>query len=56
MDNSKAIEVLIQLANLAQAKGILSLQDAVIVNQAVEALTVKPVAVEVTEESSNDEK
>jgi hypothetical protein len=55
MDNEKAIEVLIQVAKLAQSKGVLSLQDAVIVNQAVNTLTVKPEVTDI-EKSSNDEK
>jgi len=41
MENQKAIEVLIQCAQLAQKGGLLSLQDAVIVAQAIETLTPK---------------
>lgn len=41
MEKEKAIEVLIQVANLAQSRGVLSLQDAVVVAQAIEMLTPK---------------
>jgi uncharacterized membrane protein len=41
MENEKAIEVLIQVAQLAQKGGLLSLGDAVIVAQAIETLTPK---------------
>lgn len=42
MDANQAIGILVQVANLAQAKGALNLKDAVIVAQAIETLTVKP--------------
>lgn len=41
MEEQKAIEILLQVANLAQAKGILSLQEAEIVLAAVRVLTPK---------------
>jgi len=41
MEEKNAIAVLIQVANLAQLKGILSLQDAEIVLAAVRVLTPK---------------
>jgi len=41
MEEKNAIEVLLQVANLAQSKGILSLQDAEIVLSAVRVLTPK---------------
>jgi len=41
MEQGQALEVLLQVANLAQSKGILSLQDAVIVAQAVEVFSKK---------------
>lgn len=41
MEKEKAIELLIQVANLAQERGILKLSDAVIVYQAIEVLTPK---------------
>ena len=41
MEKEKAIEVLIQVANLAQKGGLLTLQDAVVVAQAIEMLTPK---------------
>lgn len=39
---SEAISVLVQVANLAQTKGILSLEDAVIVKSAIDYLNQKP--------------
>jgi hypothetical protein len=36
MENNQALEILINVALLAQSKGILSLDDAVIVKQAVD--------------------
>lgn len=39
MDQQQAINVLINVANLAQSKGILNLNDAVVVSQAIGALT-----------------
>jgi len=41
MTQEEALKVLIDLAGLAQSKGILTLQDAVIVAQAVECFSVK---------------
>lgn len=41
MEEQKAIEILIQVANLAQVKGILSLQEAEIVLTAVRVLIPK---------------
>ena len=41
MENQEAINVLLQVAELAQSKGILSLQDAEIVFNAVKLLTPK---------------
>ena len=41
MEQGQALEVLLQVAQLAQSKGILSLKDAVIVAQAVELFTKK---------------
>lgn len=41
MENKQAINILIQVANLAQQKGVLNLNEAVIVAQAIEALTPK---------------
>lgn len=38
MDQQQAINVLINVANLAQSKGILNLNDAVVVSQAIGAL------------------
>lgn len=39
MEQNQALEVLVQVAQLAQSKGILSLKDAVVVAQAVEVFT-----------------
>jgi hypothetical protein len=41
MENQQAINVLIQVANLAQSKGLLSLDEAVIVSQCVKQLQEK---------------
>jgi hypothetical protein len=41
MEKEQALEVLIQVANLAQAKGVFSLQEAVVVSQAIQILTPK---------------
>lgn len=41
MEQGQALEVLLQVAQLAQSKGILSLKDAVVVAQAVELFTKK---------------
>lgn len=41
MEEKQAVEVLLQVAQLAQSKGILSLSDAEIVAQAVRVLTHK---------------
>lgn len=41
METKQAIEILIQVANLAQKNGLLSLQDAVTVAQAIELLNEK---------------
>ena len=41
MKEEQAIDVLIQIANLAQSKGLLTLNDAVIVAQCIEVLKPK---------------
>jgi len=41
MSQEEAIKILIQVAELAQSKGILLLKDAVIVAQAIECFAVK---------------
>jgi hypothetical protein len=41
MEHKDAIEILVQVANLAQKGGLLQLQEAVIVSQAIELLTKK---------------
>jgi hypothetical protein len=41
MDTKKAIDILIQVALLAQSKGALALGDAVVVKQAIDILQVK---------------
>ena len=41
MKEEQAIDILIQIANLAQSKGLLTLNDAVIVAQCIEVLTPK---------------
>jgi hypothetical protein len=37
MDQNKAIQVLVEVALVAQAKGVLSLEDAVVVKEAIDA-------------------
>lgn len=41
MEQQQAIKILVQVANLAQKGGLLQLQDAVIVANAIEVLTPK---------------
>lgn len=41
MDQNKALEILINVAVAAQAKGVLSLDDAVVVKQAIEVFIPK---------------
>ena len=41
MKEEQAIDVLIQIANLAQSKGLLTLNDAVIVAQCIDVLKQK---------------
>lgn len=51
MDYKKAIQVLIEVALVAQAKGVLSLEDAVIVKEAVDiaGVHISPVEDDVQE-------
>ena len=49
MEKQEAINVLIQVAGLAQSKGVLSLQDAVIVLKAINELKEEDQEEEVTE-------
>ena len=46
MSQEQAIEVLVQVANLAQKGDLLQLQDAVVVANAIEVLTPKEEVVE----------
>lgn len=41
MEQQQAIQILVQVANLAQKGGLLQLQDAVMVAKAIEILTPK---------------
>lgn len=41
METKQAIEILVQVAHLAQKGGLLQLQDAVVVAKAIEVLTPK---------------
>lgn len=54
MEQNKALEVLIQVSLLAQSKGVLSLDEAVIVKEAIEAF--KPVEEPAKEESKDENK
>lgn len=49
MNQEEAIKILIQVALVAQSKGALSLEDAVIVKQAIDLFTQKPTSEEATE-------
>lgn len=42
MTQEEAIKILIQVANVAQSKGALSLEDAVVVKQAIDTFIQKP--------------
>ena len=46
MEQSQAIEILLQVAQMAQKGGLLSLQDAVVVAKAVDVLSPKKEEVE----------
>lgn len=46
METKQAIEILVQVAHLAQAKGVLSLQDAVAIAQAINTLSPKEEVIE----------
>jgi len=43
MNNQESVNILIQVANLAQSKGLLTLDEAVIVAEAIQALNKKEV-------------
>lgn len=55
MQQEQAITVLLQVAQLAQAKGILSLEDAAIVNEAVKTLKPKDEQPKTQEETKTEE-
>lgn len=46
METNQAIEILVQVAHLAQKGGLLQLQDAVAVAQAINALATKEEVIE----------
>jgi uncharacterized membrane protein len=46
METNQAIEILVQVANLAQKGGLLQLQDAVVVAKAINALAPKEEVIE----------
>ena len=46
MEQQQAIQILVEVANLAQKGGLLQLQDAVVVANAIEVLTPKEEVVE----------
>lgn len=52
MEQNKAIQVLVEVALVAQAKGILSLEDAVVVKEAIDAFKLPSEGEEV---SGNDD-
>ncbi len=53
MENQEAINVLIQVAHLAQHKGLFALADAVQVAKAIEALTPKVAQMSVAESDAD---
>lgn len=56
MDNNKAIQVLINVAQIAQKAGALSLEDAVVVKQAIDVFVKPPVEpkIEPSEEKTEE--
>jgi hypothetical protein len=52
MENDQAITILIEVSKLSQSRGILSLEDAAIVLQAIKAL--EPIKEEVKEEVKDE--
>lgn len=53
MEKEQAINILIEVAKIAQSRGVLSLEDATVVLQAVKAL--EPIKEEVKDELSNEQ-
>jgi hypothetical protein len=52
MEKDQAITILIEVAKIAQSRGVLSLEDAAVVLQAIKAL--EPIKEEVKDELHND--
>lgn len=52
MDQQNAIQILVQVAILAQSKGVLTLDEAVVVKQAIDVFVTKEQSAETTEEES----
>ena len=52
MEKDQAIAILIEVAKLSQSRGVLSLEDAAVVLQAIKAL--EPIKEEVKDELSNE--
>jgi hypothetical protein len=52
MENNQAITILIEVSKLAQSRGVLSLEDATVVLQAIKAL--EPIKEEVKDELPNE--
>lgn len=54
MEQNKAIQILVEVALVAQAKGVLSLEDAVIVKEAIDAFK-QPGELEVVKDDDSQE-
>lgn len=54
MEQNKAIQILVEVALVAQAKGVLSLEDAVVVKEAIDAFK-QPSELEVVQDDDSKE-
>ena len=54
MEQNKAIQLLVEVAYVAQAKGVLSLEDAVIVKEAIDAFKQPSEGEEVSDDNQED--
>lgn len=55
MEQNKAIQVLVEVALVAQAKGVLSLEDAVIVKEAIDAFKQPSESEEVSSDDNQED-
>lgn len=54
MEQNKAIQILVEVALVAQAKGVLSLDDAVLVKEAIDAFKLPSEEGEVADDNQED--